>query len=143
MKRLALLGAAVLGLVTGAAACGSSPVQPGSPIAAADIEASYGKKKGSTPTVASCENLVYPYTLCASTYRPALCEALNNGGTIERIPYGSRMITATFVRLADGAGAQETAITYLPYYPAYPPSSITLPVIAQAQIDSPGLCPRT
>jgi len=112
MRRLALVGVAVLGLVTGAAACGSSPVQPGSPIAAADIEPSYGKRKGSpTPTVASCENLVYPYTLCASTYRPALCEALNNGGTIERIPYGSRMITATFARLADGAGAQETAIT--------------------------------
>jgi len=143
MRRLALLGTIFGGLAIAAAACRESPVQPLPNGAIVPGGAAFA----TTSTATTCENLIYPYTLCAYSYRPQLCAALNNtngpsGYTITGIPYGSRKVDATFVRTAypDPVGARETAKVYLPGS-SYPPSVMTFPIVTQAQIDSNALCP--
>ncbi|MFN2566321.1 MAG: hypothetical protein ABR499_15090 [Gemmatimonadaceae bacterium] len=97
-----------------------------------------------TSTTPSCTDLIYPYTLCATSYRPELCAALNTpypgSTTIYKIPYGSRTVDATFKRVSPDA-SQETAKTY---YPSGALQSVmTFRAVTQAQIDSPALCPKS
>jgi hypothetical protein len=133
MKRLALLGMAALGLASGIAACGSSPVEPGPTIAA--VESPLFAKKTSSP---SCENLVYPTSLCYPQNRPALCAALRNGGEFAH-PVVGRPATETFARNAENTGSVETVTIPRPY--GLPPSVLTFR-ISDSQIESASLCLR-
>jgi hypothetical protein len=137
MKRLALLGMAVFGLtMIGAAACGSSPVQPGESTAAIESTPSFGKKGSSSGTVSAptCESLVYPTSLCMPSNRPALCAALRNGGEFSHTVVG-RPATETFTPTT--TGALETVTMPRPY--GLPPTVLTFS-ISNAQIEGPGMC---
>jgi len=136
MRRIALLGTAVFGLVLAAAACGQSLVEPGtSTAAAADLDPSFGRKGSTTPaTGAICESLVYPTSLCYPASRPALCAALRSEGTFYEAVVG-RPAREEFKR---GEGrAVETVYIPRPY--GLPPTVLTF-TITDAQIESAGMC---
>ena len=141
MKRLVLLGAAVLGLSTGAVACANSPVEPGSS-AAFEPSPSFGKKSSSTTTVTTnCSSLVYPSSLCSPTdllgnpgRREALCAALRYGGGFND-PVVGREASESFARTTKGA--VETVVIPRPY--GYPPTVLTF-TLTTAQIESAGMC---
>lgn len=135
MRRIALLGTAVFGLAMAVAACGQSPVEPGTSTAAFDPAASFGKK-GSTSTVTTpmCESLVYPTSLCYPANRPALCAALRAEGTFDHAVVG-RPAKEEFKKV-DGKSVETV---YIPRPYGLPPTILTF-TITSAQIESASLC---
>jgi hypothetical protein len=133
MKHIALLGTAVFGLVLAVAACGQSPVEPGT--STADVGPSFGRK-GSTKPVAApmCESLVYPTSLCYPANRPALCAALRSEGTFYE-PVVGRPATQEF-RQVDGKSVETV---YIPRPYGLPPTILTF-TITPEQIESAALC---
>jgi len=134
MRRFALLGAAVLGLATGAVACGANPVEPAASAAAYDTNPSFGKTSTTTATSTNCAAVVYPTSLCLPANRPALCAALRNGGTLYE-PVVGREAKEVFEVTA--TGSVETAYVSRPY--GFPPAILKF-TITTAQIESVGMC---
>jgi hypothetical protein len=135
MRRIAILGSAVFGLAMAVAACGQSPVEPGTSTVAADVDPAFGRR-GSTKPVAApmCESLVYPTSLCYPANRPALCAALRSEGTFYE-PVVGRAATQEFKR-GDGKSVETV---YIPRPYGLPPTVMTF-TITDAQIESATLC---
>jgi hypothetical protein len=135
MRRIALLGTAVFGLAMAVAACGQSPVEPGTSTAAADVTPSFGRKgSNTTVTAPMCESLVYPTSLCYPANRPALCAALRSEGTFYEAVVG-RAAKQEFKR---GEGKSVETV-YIPRPYGLPPTVMTF-TITDAQIESAALC---
>jgi len=137
MKRLAFLGMAVIGLTTGVAACGNSPVQPGVSTAAFDPAPTEGRKPSyPTVTTTNCGSVVYPTSLCLPPIRAELCAALRTGGQFDHM-VSYRPATQTFTRNSTNTGAVETVTIPRPYGL---PSTVLTFAISDQQIESAGMC---
>jgi hypothetical protein len=135
MRRIALLGTAVFGLAMAVAACGQSPVEPGTSTAATAADPLFGKKGSTQPvTQPTCESLVYPTSLCYPANRPALCAALRAEGTFYEAVVG-RPAKEEF-KQRDGKSVETV---YIPRPYGLPPTVLTF-TITREQIESAGLC---
>ena len=134
MRRFALLGTAVFGLAMGVAACGQSPVEPGTSTAAFEPAPSFGKKGSTTTTAPMCESLVYPTSLCYPANRPALCAALRREGTFYDAVVG-RPAKEEF-KTVDGRSVETV---YIPRPYGLPPTIMTFTITTE-QIESAALC---
>lgn len=123
MRRTALLGSTILGLVAGIAACGQSPVQPGAITSASESTVGYARKS-TTPPV--CESSVYPVSLCLPANRPALCAALRGPDTVTfDVVVVAQPGTATFTRSTSPAAPGSVEVVTIPRGYGLPPSVLT------------------